>query len=289
MIEILMTIKDRQDYLDRQIAYLIPYLSSELSLSIYDDGSLTPLVLPVQSDHISLVRGDVNVGLIEARNILLSKSSSKSKYVLFLDDDIFIHNFKLFLDDASKFLSEDESLLAVSCPYINLPTRKYAEISTFKKIIDTDKSDSGYVVYFFGGTSVFDRHKLISMGGLEGKYRIYLEEEDLALRAYASSLYFKVLYQNNYIAIHDQAPGKDFKGRSMFLLSNRMLFHYKFVKNPIVRIVLNFSYIILYFLKHRSFYLVRDAIARYKSHKAEFDRCVFSFPILLNFFKKRFF
>jgi GT2 family glycosyltransferase len=289
MIEILMTIKDRQDYLQRQLEYFLPFLSSNLRLTVYDDGSDIPLFLTGDTPFTRLIRGDINVGLIEARNNLLAHSYASSKYVLFLDDDIFIYNFDKFLELALYSLTHDDSLLAVSCPYINLPTQKYGVISTFKKIYDTDKLDSDYVVYFFGGTSLFDKEKLVSLGGLEGKYRIYLEEEDLALRAFCKNMYFKVLYSNNFIAIHDQAPGKNSEERSVYLLSNRMLFHYKFIRSSFLRNFLNLTYVCLYLVKTRDFTIIHRSIARYKNNRSDFLRLNFDNGILLKFFKKRFF
>jgi GT2 family glycosyltransferase len=289
MIEILMTIKDRQDFLDRQLDYLRPHLSPDIVLTVYDDGSEVPLYLSGDTSNIRIIRSEVNLGLIEARNRLLNISYNISKYVLFLDDDIFIYGFEKFIERAKRELEEDEKLLAVSCPYINLPSVKYGAISTFKKIYEFDKSDSSYVVYFFGGTSLFDRESLIQIGGLEGKYFIYLEEEDLALRSFLNSKYFKILYGYDFIAIHDQAPGKDFKQRNVYLLSNRFLFHYKFIKNPIFVNLLNFIYIIIYLVKTRSFKTVLASLLRYRTVRHSFVRHDLSIRLLTKFFKMRFF
>jgi len=180
-------------------------------------------------------------------------------------------------------------LLAVSCPYINLPTVKHSSISTFKKIYDLNKRDKGYVVYFFGGTSMFDREMLLSIGGLEGKYFIYLEEEDLALRAFLKGQYFKVLYGHNFIAIHDQAPGKNFYERNIYLLSNRFIFHYKFMSSSLVLNFFNFLYVLVYLVKTRSFDTVSKSLSRYKSIRTNFVRHKVSIHVMIRFFLKRFF
>lgn len=289
VIEILMTIKDRQDYLTKQVEYLKPFLSSELYLTVYDDGSSPPLVLPESIEHARILRGDENKGLIEARNVLLSSSFEDVEYVLFLDDDIFIYNFELFLNHALDVLKHDKSILAVSCPYINLPSKKYGQISTFKKLFDTDRTDSNYVSYFFGGTSLFDKAMLIDIGGLEGKYKIYLEEEDLAIRAFSKSQYFKILYSNNFIAIHDQASGKNLAERSIYLLSNRMLFHYKFVNSVVLRFFLNIGYIFIYLCKHKNLRMIFDSWRRYNSLRSEFSQYEFPGLLIFKFFIKRFF
>lgn len=284
-----MTIKDRQDYLTKQVEYLKPFLSSELYLTVYDDGSSSPLVLPESIEHTRILRGDVNKGLIEARNVLLSSSFEGVEYVLFLDDDIFIYNFQCFLNRALDVLKNDKSILAVSCPYINLPSEKYGQISTFRKLFDTDRTDSNYVSYFFGGTSLFDKAMLLDIGGLEGKYKIYLEEEDLAIRAFSRSQYFKILYSNNFIAIHDQAPGKNLAERSIYLLSNRMLFHYKFVSNVVLRFFLNTGYVFIYLCKHKNLRMIFDSLRRYNSLRSEFSQYEFSGLLIFKFFMKRFF
>ncbi len=288
MIEILMTIKDRQSYLDRQLIYLAPFLSDSVRLTVYDDGSLEKLQIPHGTPYVRILHGKENVGLIQARNVLLSNSYQDVEYVLFLDDDIFIYNFSQFLATAVDSLREDSRLLGVSCPYINLPTYKYESISTFTKLYDTNPSDQAYVVYFFGGTSVFSKKMLRDIGGLEGVYKIYLEEEDLALRAYCRGLFFKVLYGYQFIAIHDQAPNKSFEERAIFLLSNRMLFHYKFIGSFFIRMILNSIYLALYLIKTKKIGQLKLAVKRFKAESSKINREQIHLTTLVRFFQKRF-
>ena len=289
MIEILMTIKDRQDYLNRQIDFLLPMLNEQLRLTVFDDGSNTPLAIDKQNPFVRIFRSDINLGLIEARNQLLLNSYKDSKYVLYLDDDIFIHNFLLFIDFAVKRLEDGKNVAAVSCPYINLPTVKYGSISTFRKIKEFSASDSIFTVYFFGGTSLFKRDLLSEYGGLEGIYRIYLEEEDLALRLYSAGYYFQIAYGQNFIAVHDQAPGKNFNERNVFLLSNRLLFHYKFVDNYVLRLMLNFSYLVVYAIKMKNISDYKKSIERFRVSKSNIIRRPVSFGVFIRFLMKRYF
>lgn len=289
MIEILMTIKDRQDYLNRQIDFLLPMLNEQLRLTVFDDGSNTPLAIDTQNPFVRIFRSDINLGLIEARNQLLLSSYKDCKYVLYLDDDIFIHNFHLFIDFAVKRLEDGKNVAAVSCPYINLPTVKYGSISTFRKIKEFSASDSVFAVYFFGGTSLFKRDLLSEYGGLEGIYRIYLEEEDLALRLYSAGYYFQIAYGQNFIAVHDQAPGKNFNERNVFLLSNRLLFHYKFVDNYVLRSILNFSYLVVYAIKMKKISDYKKAIERFRVSKSDIIRRPVSFGVFISFLMKRYF
>ncbi|WP_348728327.1 glycosyltransferase [Rheinheimera texasensis] len=289
MIEILMTIKDRQDYLTRQLDFLSPMLNVKLRLTVFDDGSEVPLVIDTDNPFIRIFRSEMNLGLIEARNQLLIKSFQDADYVLYLDDDIFIHNLQLFIDFSINELQKNEFVAAVSCPYINLPTVKHGSISTFKKVKELSAPDSVFAVYFFGGTSIFKRRLLLNFGGFEGAYRIYLEEEDLALRLYSAGFHFQIAYGQNFIAIHDQAPGKNFNERNQFLLSNRLLFHYKFIDNTLVRFLLNFIYLIVYAIKIDKFSNYKKAISRYKDMKRHVAKNSVGFSVFGRFFMKRYF
>lgn len=289
MISILLTIKDRQGYLDRQVDVLLrqlPALKLLWEIVVYDDGSSTPLTMPVSDHRVKLVRGERNVGLIEARNILANLVCDQAKYLFFLDDDIFVHNLERYIERAIQEISEGYS--CVSAPFINLPTYKYERISTFKHVYDVTKNDDE-AVYFFGGTSIFDRSAFVQAGGLEGNYYIYLEEEDLALRMYSLGMKIKIIYGDSFIAVHDQAPGKDFSERQVYLLSNRFLFHYKFIGNPLVRLAFNISYVAMYLMKSRSISLITRSCSRYASVRDKIFQNDISFGIMTKFLLKRYF
>lgn len=289
MISILITIKDRQSYLDRQVIFLTDQLSKidvKWEIIFYDDGSQHPLTLPSLCDQVRLVRGEANVGLIEARNRLAKLASMSSDYILFLDDDIFIHNIEVFITTAIEDIRSGYS--CVSAPYINLPTYKYERISTFKHIYDVRRCDDD-VVYFFGGTTIFDRDAFFKAGGLEGNYYIYLEEEDLALRMFSRSMKMKIMYGENVLAIHDQAPGKNFSERQVFLLSNRFIYHYKFIHNSALRLLFNVFYVLVYCLKFRSLNLIKSSVRRYSEVKSQVVREKIGSRTVLRFLVKRYF
>ena len=289
MISILLTIKDRQDYLDRQVEFLSSFLSSsnqQIEVIFFDDGSKSPLSINASVPNFRIERSDRNLGLVEARNRLAGLSSEDSDYLLFLDDDIFVYNLEGFLNDAINAIESGYSCAVL--PYINLPTFKHEKISTFRHVFDISKSDDD-VVYFIGGTSMFSKPDFIKAGGLEGLYYMYLEEEDLAIRMFTLGMKIKVMYSGRYIGLHDQAPGKDKKERQMYLLSNRLLFHYKFVKNTLLRTTLNSAYVLLYLIKTRSLSLIRDSLARYKTKKGEIGQFEIPFTTLIRFFMKRYF
>jgi GT2 family glycosyltransferase len=290
VISILITIKDRQDYFQRQLEFLEKNLEIEngkYEIIFFDDGSEVELKKVQSKLEYKLVRSRENLGLIQARNELSKLIDKDSKYILFIDDDIFIHNLNLFISQSVSILEQESSIAAVSCPYINLPTFKYEKISTFKSILKIDKKDD-FVVYFFGGTSIFNRSIFEEFAGLEGLYQIYLEEEDLAFRMFAKGLYCRILYNKNVIAIHDQAPGKNFTQRNVYLLSNRLLYHYKFIENGFVRFLFNFTYICLYAFKMKNISLFIEAINRYKSLKIKIVRYNNSSTKFFRFMVKRY-
>ena len=289
MLSVLITIKDRQEYLFRQVEFLsreLITLDIPWEVIIFDDGSEVPLVLGDAPAEFKLIGGGKNNGLIEARNILARNVSEKSEFLFFLDDDIFIHNLVAYIDDAVKEI--DSGYSCVSAPYINLPTFKYESLSTFKHFYDVRRCDDD-VVYFFGGTSIFKKDDFFLLRGLEGAYYIYLEEEDMALRMYVRGLRNKIMYGGNYIAIHDQAPGKNYFDRRVYLLSNRCVYHYKFVGSNLFLGLFNSLYFMAYLVKYRSFGLLRLALARYRLVRSEVVRQPVSLSLFARFLVKRYF
>ncbi len=69
------------------------------------------------------------------------------------------------------------------------------------------------------------------------------------------------------IAIHDHAPGKDHAERAALRLSNRYLYHYKFIRIAALRGALNLVYAALYCLKRRNIGVLRTASDRYAALK----------------------
>lgn len=286
---ILLTIKDRQDYLDRQVAFLRNFLRMVdfyWEVHFFDDGSSIPLCDNSNTPGFFLHRSDENLGLIEARNVLVSKIEHNAGYVFFLDDDIFVHNMASFIHEAVNLI--DAGYSVVTLPYINLPTFKYEKLSHFKHIFDFSKSDKD-AVYFFGGTSIFNLETFRAVGGLEGLYFIYLEEEDMALRLFCRGEKMITLYGGSYIAIHDQAPGKSTLERMVYLLSNRMLFHYKFVDIALVRFFLNLPYVILYLVKSKSLHIVGRSFDRYATNIKLIKKNRIPLRIFARFLVKRYF
>lgn len=250
MLSIIVVSKDRQEYISRQINELNSLsLKCDFEVVFFDDGSDSALLVNNALFEYKIHRSEDNLGLIEARNQAVKLVDAASQYLFFLDDDIFVHGLHDYLQDAMEEI--DKGYLAVSLPFINLPTYKYEQLSTFKHLWDLTKRDDD-CVYFFGGTSVFSKKLFNELGGLEGLYRIYLEEEDLALRAYCSGYKMKVLYGENYIGIHDQPSDKNWEDRTNYLLSNRLVFHYKYVDNLVLRAFLDALYLLVYLVKLRS-------------------------------------
>ena len=287
MLSIIVVSKDRQEYISRQIIELNSLsLKCDFEVIFFDDGSDSQLVINDALFKYEIHRSEKNLGLIEARNQAVKLASDLSQYLFFLDDDIFVHGLFDYLQDA--MVEINKGYLAVSLPFINLPTYKYEQLSTFKHIWDLTKRDDD-CVYFFGGTSVFSTNLFNKLGGLEGLYRIYLEEEDLALRAYCSGYKMKVLYGNNYIGIHDQAGGKNWEDRTNFLLSNRLAFHYKYVGNPVLRCSLDVLYLLVYLVKLRSIKKIFVAIKRRNDIAKLIIRKPVGTNVFLRFMIKRYF
>lgn len=288
-LSILITTKDRQSYIEKQYSHLKYHLRDlpphlEYEVIFYDDGSENPLTLCTSDPNFKLLRCETNVGLIQARNDIVRHVSSDTRYLFFLDDDLFIYNLAECLRDA--VASIDSGYAVVSIPFVDLPTKKNGKFRSFKKLISLSKNSD--VEYFFGGACIFKREIFEKSGGLEGIYKIYLEEEDLALRLFSQGEKFKVLYGKNYLGIHDQARDKDWRQRNIYLLSNRMIFHYKFITNQFIRSALNSIYILYYLTKLKSFTLTKEAISRYLAVKSDITPIHISRKSLFYFFVRRY-
>lgn len=271
MYSVLITTKDRQNLVDRQIELFEKNKSLHSVIQeiiVYDDASDCPLkVKNVAAPPVKLIRGDKTVGLIKARNILIENSNKESQYCIFIDDDIFIYNMEYLLLSRVPTIFSDLSVACLSIPFLNLPTVKGAKLSYFKYIYDF-RPDCKEVVYFHGGSSIFRKSIFNDVGLLESRYFFALEEEDLALRLFCNGYKLIVEFNQNIFSIHDQALGKRWDERYIFLLSNRMLFHYKYLNSFITRYFLNTIYFILYISKIRNITGMRKAILRYKDIKS---------------------
>lgn len=289
MLSVILVTRNRQDLINKQILELnniISLLEIPSEVIFFDDASDSTLYISNANFKYLLLRSEINLGLISARNKACQSVSKNSKYLFFLDDDIFIYNFEGFINSAINFINTGYDI--VTLPYINLPTYKYEQLSTFTHILDLGKGDDD-VVYFFGGTSLFSTSTFISLGGLEGIYFIYLEEEDFALRLHLNGGKMKMLYNDNFIAIHDQPVGKNWDERKVFLLSNRFLFHYKFINNIIIRKIFDYIYILIFLIKYRSLSKLKKSKERFKDKKNKIIKFKIKTFTFLRFVIKRYF
>lgn len=223
--------------------------------------------------------------MIEARNKLLLKVSQESKFVVFIDDDMFFYNLVKILNTAVQFFNK--GYVGVSIPFINLPLSVDSKVSRFKSIRSMN-FDSDAHVYFFGGASIFKKNVFDEVGLLEGNYFIYLEEEDFSLRLFAKGYKVITMFGFNFVGLHDQEGGKDWKERNVFLFSNRLLYHHKFIKSVLIKYLFNFIYLLLYLIKIRSLHRYKKAIMRYFQLKKRIIRILFPTKVIIRFLIKRY-
>ena len=282
---IVMTVFERQSQLDAQLAFLDRTLDPALGVAIlvYDDGSAVPLTIPASRDDVRLLRGATNLGLIAARNAAFRAVMEDFDYLVVLDDDIRLYNIDAAIRLGIAALKAGNGI--VSFPYIDLPLRPGASVAQFRRLLPATRRSS---TCFFAGCSILPTSVLRRVGFLEGIYRFALEEEDYSLRLYAAGLPTAMLYGESVIAIHDHAPGKNPVERAALLLSNRFLYHYKFVRPVGLRVALNGAYAGLYLLKWRSVAVVRDANRRYAALKPAIERQPMPTRTLLGFLLRRY-
>ncbi len=287
-LAILICCYNRQEALIRQLDYLATNVikhKNRIVVRVHDDGSKYPLVISNCYDFpVFLTRSDDNFGLISARNSLIK--SAAENFCIFLDDDLFIFNIDSFIDDSESVICKEFPVAYV--PYVNLPLSAKSRIENFKYICNFKKNNQN-VVNFNGGASFFRKSIFDELGGLYGDYYIYLEEEDFCLRMFAQGLSSIRLDSGSYIGIHDQAPGKNTKERLVFLLSNRLLFHKRFVSFFLLRLLLNIMYSLLYAFKMRDSTLLRKAFSRYSSMRGTLQIEKVSTFVFMRFSLKRYF
>ncbi len=265
-IAILICCYNRQDVLIRQLKYLdqnVVKYRDQVTIYVHDDGSEVPISL-CESTQIPLIlsRTESNSGLISARNILIRSAIDSNQFFLFLDDDLFLYNIDLFIEKSIDSLGAGADI--AYCPYINLPLSSASKVENFKYFLNL-KPNSTNVANFNGGASFFSKSAFDKVPNFFGDYYIYLEEEDFCFRLFLKEGRSVRLTGHNFIGIHDQQPGKNFIERRKYLLSNRFVYHYRFIDNFILRNILNASYVVLYFLKFRDVNLILDSIKRYQS------------------------
>lgn len=210
-----------------------------------------------QFPDVDLIQLDQNLGLSKARNIGLSKATSK--LVLILDDDIYVHKECIHrLYKAYKRYNP-----VVVCPRILLyPEAKIVQcdgaephfIGTLKLrhaygSIDTLTSAVSEVLACGGACMLVDRKIVLAAGGFDESYFFYFEDLEFCLRM--RSFGYSIVCEAKAIVYHDQGigtPHLSFRGntpypirRVYFNIRHRLmtlLIHYKlrtlFVLSPAI-------------------------------------------------------
>jgi glycosyltransferase involved in cell wall biosynthesis len=269
MISILITTKNRPELISRQIAHIkneLACFDQDYELIIYDDNSSVPLkVINGRQQHVQIFRGEHSIGLIAARNILISKSHSNSKFLLFVDDDIFIYNMAIAI---SKGVHEikNEGYSIVTIPFINLPIYRESQVRSNKFLFNMNRYNHE-TVFFCGGSCIIEKSIFENVGTFEEEYHYSLEEEDLSIRMYNEGFKQKYLYGINILSIHDQPPNKAWVDRYVLLCANRILFHYKYNPSLLLRFLMNTVYLLIYFVKTKSLKKIIEALKLYQIKK----------------------
>ena len=282
---IVITVFGRQGMLDGQVAFLDKHLDPALGvdLIVYDDGSPEPMVLPPTRHPARLLRGAENLGLVGARNAVFRRILDSHDYVVVLDDDIRLYNVDAAIAHGIALLGQGFGV--VSFPYIDLPVVQGARIAQFRRLLPVRRGSSGC---FFAGCSIMPVRVLKEIGLFEATYRFALEEEDYSLRLYAAGVPTTMLLGERVLALHDHAAGKDHAARAALLLSNRFLYHRKFITSRVLRTALNGAYAAMYSWKRRSFGVVGEARTRYLALRGSIVPQAIPAPVVLGFLWRRY-
>lgn len=272
MLSILICTKDGQSFISRQIDFIFDSMSNTsipFELLIYDDGSLVPIIIDKNFSNIKLFRGEINIGLIAARNTLIKNVSKESEWIAFIDDDIFLFNMHLAFGEAIRAFRGDEKLGVISIPFVNLPLPSGYGVRRFGFIYDLNPKNHK-IPYFFGGCSIHRKHNFELAGLFEERFFFSLEEEEMCFRLWKIGRYCILLDWINSIGVHDQYLNKNWSDRYVYLLSNRLLFYRKNISSNAIFFCLALIYLVGYLFKTRSFSIVKIAVARYLTLKSFF-------------------
>lgn len=272
MLSILICTKDRQELVNRQIEYIRDAMSNSkipYELLIYDDGSDVPIIIKDCSPSVRLIRGDENVGLIAARNVLIRSVNDRCEFVAFIDDDIFLFNMDAAFNAAMAAFKNNDSIAVASIPFVNLPLNGNYGVRSFGYIYDFNPKNHK-TPFFFGGCSIHRRRNFDLVGNFEDRFYFSLEEEDMCYRLWSEGYSCILIDGINSIGIHDQPANKLWNDRYVYLLSNRLLFYRRNISSSLIFYTFASLYVLAYLYKTKSTKIIRSAISRYLKIKDYF-------------------
>lgn len=235
-----------RDLLEKYLPSVISACDFDLGdeLIVVDNASLDGSAEWIHRHHpeVRLIRLATNKGFGGGSNAGIH--AARNRYVVLLNSDMRVEaNFLAPL--LAPF--HDPDVFAVAAQILFSDPRKRREESGLTQAywrrgeialghdLNADVSTLYPCFYPGGGSSAFDRKKLLSLGGFDHLYRpFYLEDTDLGWEAWKRG--WKVLYASNSLVYHEHRGtiGKRFSASYVetVIEKNRILFHWKHVLHP---------------------------------------------------------
>ena len=207
----------------------------KFDILVFDNNSKEDLSNLEQLKEIKLIKHDKNLGLSGGVNKALT--FIKNKYVLLLNPDIAIDDN--CINELLELIKKDEKIAFVGGAIYNFKDKN--KINAFggkinfitglaKSLVNEYKiRELKYGEYTDACVLMFNREIFQKLGGYDKKYFMYLETEDIILRAMKNK--FKVLINPKakvWHKVYGSTGGKKSKFSVYYLTRNRFLFMKKF-------------------------------------------------------------
>jgi GT2 family glycosyltransferase len=243
-----------------------------IEVIIFDDGSgddyVKEIYLLVEKiklkglNKIKVISSSNNVGLIKARNVLTKNVNENSKFLLFLDDDIYIHKdtINILVDSILRdneigvvgpkiLLHKNPLIVLQSANFLNKWTGRYYAINS-EHLLECDWIEPGCMLV---------RKEVITKinGFCEDFYRSH-EGVDFCLRV--RKIGYKIVYNPYAVVEHDVGVDKLTPERLYYIYRNKIFIikkHLTFLGKVLsIFIILFFGlpiYILNSFIRNRKF------------------------------------
>ncbi len=209
------------------------YPKDKIEIIIFNDGNKEDTVKKIKQileyyknfnfSKVELINNKENVGISVARNLLIKKISVNTRYLFFLDDDVYIS--KDTIEVLEKYISKDNSIGIIAPRTVLVKNRKTIQSANFinnftGKYISLD-SDEIVECDFVDPLCMLVRRDIVEkIDGFNEKYYRSHEGVDFCLRA--KKLGYKIVYNPYVVVEHDIESNTNTGIRLYYLYRNKI-------------------------------------------------------------------
>lgn len=201
-ISIVIPTYKKVDQLLTNIEHNMPYFEGCEVIIVNDDPATSIAIVQEKFPAIVIVQNPVNLGFAGAINVGIEKASGT--HVLLLNNDVLLHD-KTFVN-ALKHFENDSNLFAVGFAQTEKDGGTVGKNSIrwengFAQHAKATEMISGKTAWAEGGSSLFDKAKIMELGMFDTLYSpFYWEDTDLGYRAWKHG--YTVLFEESIKVEH---------------------------------------------------------------------------------------